>query len=182
MMALECACGRKMYPDAALLRCPGCGRPTTTMAPCSMTSRPEGREAEARDITIKVPTERTINVCTPHVATLPDGSRVELPAGTVLREGTLPLEIEPTEPRTLGEQLHEEHYRTAHADGSPCLCETASAILADLTERVGLPREMAPSVEPAREVPPLPGPTPLDEAFRLGIHIGLKPIHEPERT
>lgn len=33
-----------------------------------------------------LPTERTINICTPHVATLPDGSRVELPAGTVLRE------------------------------------------------------------------------------------------------
>lgn len=85
-----------------------------------------------------------------HVATLPDGSRVELPAGTVLREGTLPPEIEPTEPRTLGEQLHEEHDRAAHADGSPCLCDPAEgAILADLTERVGLPREMAPSVGPA---------------------------------
>lgn len=49
MMALECACGRKMYPDAALLRCPGCGRPTATMGPCSMTSKPEGREVEARE-------------------------------------------------------------------------------------------------------------------------------------
>lgn len=51
------------------------------------------------------------------VATLPTGERVELPAGTVLREGTLPPEPEDDRP-TLGEQ-----------------------ILADLTERAGLPRD-----------------------------------------
>ena len=160
MMALECACGRKMYPDAALLRCPGCGRPTATMGPCSMTSKPEGREVEAREggtlqvdagdrVTVDTETEAQVDLLVAFVATLPDGSRVSLPAGTVLREGTLPPEIEPTEPRTLGEQLHEEHDRAAHADGSPCLCDPAEgAILADLTERVGLPREMAPSATP----------------------------------
>lgn len=100
MMALECACGRKMYPDAALLRCPGCGRPTATMGPCSMTSKPEGREVEARKggtlrgdgsgaITIKAEAG-AVHVDRPHVATLPDGSRVELPAGTVLREAPTP--------------------------------------------------------------------------------------------
>jgi hypothetical protein len=47
----------------------------------------------------------------PHVATLPTGERVELPAGTVLREGTLPPDAEDDRP-TLGEQIHEEHERT----------------------------------------------------------------------
>ncbi len=64
-------------------------------------------------------------VAGPVVATLPTGERVELPAGTVLREGTLPPEPEDDRP-TLGEQ-----------------------ILADLTEHVDLPREMAPSVPSA---------------------------------
>ena len=97
MMALECACGRKMYPDAALLRCPGCGRPTATMGPCSMTSKPEGREVEAREggtlqvdagdrVTVDTETEAQVDLLVAFVATLPDGSRVELPAGTVLRE------------------------------------------------------------------------------------------------
>ena len=114
-----------------------------------------------------------------HVATLPTGERVDLPAGTVLREGTLPpvatpqenfaalkrmypnlagtyeraaakheiapwdvteeqlweecpalRPVDPDEPKPLGEQLHDEHDRA----------------LRELTERVGLPREMAPSV------------------------------------
>ena len=210
MMALECACGRKMYPDAALLRCPGCGRPTATMGPCSMTSKPEGREVEAREggtlrgdgsgaITIKAEAG-AVHVDRPHVATLPNGVRVELPAGTVLREAPTPIQLasaeeerailpratrvkvrsragaptvvtieddagrtirlahvgaaeamrygEPPEieTKTLGEQIHDEHDRKTHADGSCCVCDPAPTVLADLTERVGLPREMAPSV------------------------------------
>lgn len=35
-----------------------------------------------------LPAERTTAMTTAHVATFPDGSRVDLPAGTVLREGT----------------------------------------------------------------------------------------------
>ena len=100
-MALECACGRKMYPDAALLRCPGCGRPTATMGPCSMTSKPEGREVEAREggtlqvdagdrVTVDTETEAQVDLLVAFVATLPDGSRVSLPAGTVLREAPTP--------------------------------------------------------------------------------------------
>ena len=86
-------------------------------------------------------------VAGPVVATLPTGERVELPAGTVLREGTLPPEPEDDRP-TLGEQ-----------------------ILADLTERASLPREMAPSVEPD---PWLRGLTiTTANAIRSGIDRGL---------
>ena len=79
-------------------------------------------------VTIKVEAG-AVHIDRPHVATLPTGERVELPAGTVLREGTLPPEAEDDRP-TLGEQIHDEHDRA----------------LRNLTERVGLPREMAPSV------------------------------------
>jgi len=58
-----------------------------------------------------LPTESTINLTAAHIATLPTGERVELPAGTVLREGTLPPDAEDDRP-TLGEQIHEEHERT----------------------------------------------------------------------
>lgn len=50
----------------------------------------------------------TVHIDRPHIATLPTGERVDLPAGTVLREGTLPPEAEDDRP-TLGEQLHDEH-------------------------------------------------------------------------
>ena len=56
-------------------------------------------------------TERTVNLTAAFIATLPTGERVELPAGTVLREGTLPPDAEDDRP-TLGEQIHEEHERT----------------------------------------------------------------------
>lgn len=50
------------------------------------TTRVIGRE---------VSTVAQTNICTPHVATLPDGSTVTLPAGTVLREWTAGAEIKP---------------------------------------------------------------------------------------
>jgi len=86
-----------------------------------------------------------------HIAALPTGERVELPAGTVLREA-------PLCPRCNGTGSIE----TGNND-LPCDCpagarawfnvatkggsrpKQGAEILADLTERVGLPREMAPS-------------------------------------
>lgn len=44
----------------------------------------------------------------PHIATLPDGTTVNLPAGTVLREGTDPMAFSPTE---------EERRRRGPCDG-----------------------------------------------------------------
>lgn len=38
-------------------------------------------------LTFAVEPGPVVNICTPHVATLPDGSRVNLPAGTTLRAG-----------------------------------------------------------------------------------------------
>ena len=61
------------------------------------------------DDTITVKSEAgAVHIDRPHIATLPTGERVELPAGTVLREGTLPPEAEDIRP-TLGEQIHDEH-------------------------------------------------------------------------
>lgn len=129
--------------------------------------------------------ERTITLTANFVATLPTGERVELPAGTVLREGTgavdhkhllacargvvdhdvaqaltgpvahallsalraacgdsiedVALRAGPPEPMSPA-WINAQFREVTQAEGE--------AILADLTERVGLPREMAPSEWP----------------------------------
>ena len=168
---------RVMAPEEAQAnRLPHAWRPAwKRAAEAGGSLRGDGAEGT---ITIKAEAG-AVHVDRPHIATLPTGERVELPAGTVLREGTLPpvatpqenfaalkrmypnlagtyeraaakheiapwdvteeqlweecpalRPVDPDEPKPLGEQLHDEHERA----------------LRELTERVGLPREMAPSV------------------------------------
>ena len=128
------------------------------------------------------------------VATLPTGERVELPAGTVLREGSGGRAYEPTiiamrEPRPVcckaaiecsalnwqplvpSWQMTWGCVQHCPFCGAPLLTPGVDPVLADLTERVGLPREMAPSVEPD---PWLRGLTiTTANAIRSGIDRGL---------
>ena len=138
--------------------------------------------------------ERTITLTAPHVATLPTGERVELPAGTVPREGTGGRAYEPAiiamrEPRPVcckaaiecsalnwqplvpSWQMTWGCVQHCPFCGAPLLTPGVDPVLADLTERVGLPREMAPSVEPD---PWLRGLTiTTANAIRSGIDRGL---------
>ena len=96
-------------------------------------------------------TERTITLTAAHVATLPTGERVELPAGTVLREGTGAIDHRHLLACARGVVDHD----AAQALTGPVAHALISALRAacgdsieDVAVRAGLPREMAPSATP----------------------------------
>lgn len=60
---------------------PGAGLPVGTSS--GWTTRPPDN-----GITVRTNVDAQVNICAPHIATLPDGTTVALPAGTVLREAT----------------------------------------------------------------------------------------------
>lgn len=136
-------------------------------------------------ITLKAETGANAHLCAAYVATLPTGERVELPAGTMLREGTGAIDhshllacargvvdfathepIDGPLMRALlsalraacGDSIEDVALRAGPPEPmSPAWINAqfrevtqaeGEAILADLTERVGLPREMAPSEWP----------------------------------
>ncbi len=107
-------------------------------------------EAEPTTYAAWIDPGRAASLTKPHVATLPTGERIELPAGTVLREGTggdpdiIATAVDLLR-RAFDEnaRLREEGWLQGDAD--PVYAEI-TAFLAEheepnLTERVGLPRE-----------------------------------------
>ena len=96
-------------------------------------------------------TERTITLTAAHVATLPTGERVELPAGTVLREGAGAIDHRHLLACARGVVDHD----AAQALTGPVAHALLSALrvacgdsIEDVAQRAGLPREMAPSEWP----------------------------------
>ena len=241
------------HPWSTALEVTPCGR-------CGWSRRSHASQAEASGarrgdgsdgaITIKAQAEATINVCTPHVATLPNGSRVALPAGTVLREGTGGLDparllacaravidrdaqcplsgpvahdlltrlreacgdteedvgariaAEPRRRSLLGAAPPARTASCRHGTQSHYIkdgtlgcedCDDAAKDAARIAAQEDAARDAArlgrPVYDRARgrisfkpvEVVEVP-PTPIAEAYHLGMHITPEPIHEPERA